>query len=436
MNNFQTILVAIFLAFFVFGVLIFSGLLKIGGSSNTTTTPQGKLVIWGTLNSSDFYKVFENAVGQNRNLNVNYIPKQQSTYEQSLIEAFANGTGPDLFIMSPDMISKFNKFVYKIPYVSYPERTYRDTFIDGADIYLSYDGVIGYPLAVDPVVMYYNKNIFSNEGISQIPQYWNELFDLSNRLTKKKNDGTIMQSMIALGRYDNVSNSKDILATLFMQSGNTIIKRVDTENSTRYTPILNDISSATNPVEMVLNFFVEFSNPSNSAYSWNRSLPNSIDMFTGGKSAIYIGKASELFKIESVNPNLSFDIAQVLQTKGSNTKTTYGDIYAVSVNKKSTNITAALGFAGLLSNDENASNFAKSLALPPVSRSLLSVKPTDPYLSTFFNSAIFSKSWVDPSSKESDIIFNEMINNILSNKLSVIEAITKTQGQLEQIINK
>ena len=436
MNNFQTILVAIFLAFFVFGVLIFSGVLKIGGASNTTNTPQGKVIIWGTLNSSDFYKVFETAVGQNRSLTVTYIPKQESTYEQSLIESFANGTGPDLFIMSPDMISKFSKFVYKIPYASYPERTYRDTFIDGADIYLSYDGVIGYPLVVDPMVMYYNKNIFSNEGISQVPQYWNELFDLSNILTKKKSDGTVSQSMIALGRYENVTHAKDILATLFMQSGNTLVKRIDDGTSTKYSSSLTDSNSTVSPVESVLNFFIEFSNPSSSAYSWNRSFPGAIDVFTSGNSAIYLGRASELFKIQSINPNLSFDITQILQTKGTNTKVTYGDIYAISANKKSANLTAALGFAGILASDDNASNMAKSLSLPPVSRSLLNVKPTDPYLSTFFNSAVFSKSWVEPSSKDSDSILNELVNNILSNKLSVSEAINKAQGQLNQTLNK
>ena len=49
-------------------------------------------------------------------------------------------------------------------------------------------------------------------------------------------------------------------------------------------------------------------------------------MFTSGKLAFYLGRASELFKIQSVNPNLSFDVSSMLQTRGTNTKRTYGEI--------------------------------------------------------------------------------------------------------------
>ena len=436
MNNFQTVLVAIFLAFFVFAVLIFSGLLKIGGSSSTSSALTGKVIVWGTLDSSDIYKVFETANEVNKNLTVTYVVKPEATYEQSLIESFANGTGPDLFIMKPDMISRFEKFTYKIPYQSYTERVYRDNFIDGADVYLASDGIMGLPLVVDPMVMYYNKSIFSNEGVSQVPQTWDELFNFNSKLTKKKDDGTISQSMIALGRYDNITHAKDILATLFMQSGNSIISRIDNGTTVTYSPVLNSDISGTGIVETVLNFFVEFSNPSNSAYTWNRSLPSSLDMFTSGREAMYIGRASELFTIQSINPNLSFDITQILQTKGVDTKKTYGEIYALATNKKSTNINAALNVAGLLTTGDNASNFAKAVSLPPVLRTLLAVKPTDPYLSTFFNSAIISKSWIDPNSVGSDAIFSELIQNILSNKLSVSDSINKAQSQFAQIIGK
>ncbi len=262
--------------------------------------------------------------------------KKESTYQQNLIEAFAQGKGPDLFILPSDMIAGNEQYVYKIPYTSYPEKTFRDSFIDGADAFLSKDGVVGFPLVVDPMVMYYNKDLFSNEGIASPPQTWDELFNLSNTLTKKKDDGTILQSMIGLGRFDNVTHSKDILATLLLQSNNPIIQRTDTG----FSAVLNENVSAlpVAPVEAILTFFIRFSNPSDTAYSWNRSLPNSIDMFTGGKLAMYLGRASELFTIQSINPNLSFDVTQMLQTKGTNVKRTYGRIYAIAEEYRSSGI--------------------------------------------------------------------------------------------------
>lgn len=433
MSNFQTILVSVFIAFFVFAVLIFSGILKIGGSSGTADKPTGKVVVWGTFNNPELFRVFQNSTEGNSELNVTYIVKSESTYEQTLIEAFANGTGPDLFLITPDMVERFESFIYKIPYTSYAAKTFKDAFIDGADVYLSPDGVVAFPIAVDPMVMYYNRDMLANEGLSTPPTYWDELFGLSSKLTKKKNDGTILESMIALGRYDNISHSKDILATLLLQNGNSIIKR----NGGGYTAVLNDnsMSLPVAPVETILDFFVEFSDPSNDVYSWNRGLPKSIDMFTGGKLAFYLGKASELFKIESINPNLSFDVTSMIQTRGTNTKRTYGDIYAIAVNKKSTNATTAFSVAGMLSGDK-AKDFAESVSLPPATRALLATKPSDPYLFTFFNSAITTRTWLDPHSASTDTIFNELIDNIISNRLSVSDAINKAQGQMELITKK
>jgi len=438
MSNFKTILIAIFVGFFIFAVMIFSGIIKIG-SDTPANTPQGKIVVWGTFDGPDIQKTLETAISDNKNLTISYVYKPRDAYAQDLIEAFANGSGPDLFIMTPDMINKFEKFALKIPYASYPRKLFSDSYIDGADIYMASDGIIAFPLAVDPMVMYYNKDILSNAGISQPPQFWNELFDFSSRLTTKKDDGTILQSMIGLGRYDNVTNAKDILATLLIQNNNNIIKRNDSGSIFNYTPVLNDNSvsvAGVSLVETILNYFIEFSNPADSAYSWNRSLPSSQDLFTGGKEALYLGRASELFKIQSINPNLSFDVTQILQTQGVSTKRTEGDIYAIAINKQSTNTTAASSVAGLMSSGDNEKNLAINLSLPPALRTLLSDKPTDPYMFTFFNSAIITRSWLDPNSAGSDAIFAELIQNILSNKLSVSDAISKAQSEFEQIVNQ
>jgi ABC-type glycerol-3-phosphate transport system substrate-binding protein len=435
MNNFQTILVAIFLAFFVFAVLIFSGLIKIDNKNNGSNL-EGKVLIWGTLTSENFKDVFEEANdSKNNSLSVSYIKKSEETYEQDLIEAFAKGNAPDLFIVSQDMIGKFESFSYIVPFKNYPERNFRDSFVNGAEIFLSKNGIIGFPIVVDPVVMFYNKTLFSNEGLATVPKYWDELFDLSSKLTKKTSDGAIKESMIALGRYDNITHSKKILSTLFLQNGSKILERIENEKNIKYLPSLSEKTEfSMNPVGNVLNFFLEFSNPTLSAYSWNRSLPSSFDMFTSGRQAIYIGMASDLFKIQETNPNLSFDVVEVLQTKGAKDKATYGKFYGIMINKNSKNLATSYEFAMKLASGDNANNFSKELSLPPVLRSLLTDKTKDSYLTTFFNSAIFAKSWIDYDQKASDTIFGEMIQNILSNKLNVDSAINKAEDQLEKAV--
>jgi len=437
MNNFQTILIVIFLAFFVFAVLIFSGMIKIGSQSSKSGL-QGKVVIWGTFPESDLSNTFDLILKENKELSIKYQDKDPETYQQELIESFANGVGPDLFIMTTDMIKKNSNFIYKVPYANFPEKTFRDAFINGAEIYLDSGGVLGFPIVVDPIVLFFNKDILTNEGIVYPPRSWDELFTLNPSLTKRDDFGVISQSMIALGQYENINNVKAILATLLLQNDNVIVQRGSSQINQDYVSMLNSnpLILTVSPIQAVVEFFVEFSNPSDTAYSWNRSLPNSFDMFTGGKLAFYIGRASELFKIEAANPNLSFDVTEIPQVKNVKIKRTYGEIYALAINKKSSNITSAISVAETLNQGEDAKNFGISVSLPPASKALLSDKPTDPYLFTFYNSALISRSWIDPDKEKSDLIFRELIENRLSNSLSVGEAINKAQNQLELLLKR
>jgi len=75
-------------------------------------------------------------------------------------------------------------------------------------------------------------------------------------------------------------------------------------------------------------------------------------------------------------------------------------------------------------------------SLPPVLRSLLSEKPKDnAYLETFFNSAIISRSWLDPNEKKTEVIFRDLIENISSNALSSKGAINKANSQIDLLVN-
>ena len=404
-------------------------MLKIGNDTSSTGTPVGKVVVWGTFSSFELSKVFDDISQANKGLIISYVQKQPSDYQQNLIEAFANGTGPDLFFITADMVKKDENFIYKIPFTSYAQKTFQDSFVDGGSAYLASDGVLGFPVVVDPMVLYYNKDILSNAGIASVPTSWDQLFGLASVLTQKKDDGTILQSMIGLGQYANITNAKDILATLLIQSGNPIINRT----STGYESVLSSSTSfakGTSGAEQVLNFFTEFSNPSDQAYSWNRSLPDSRTLFTTGKLAFYLGHASELFNIQATNPNLSFDVATIPQPQGAQVNRTGGDIYAVAVNSKSNNITAAFQVAGIVSTGDPAKSFAEAVNLPPANRALLSTKPTDPYLYTFFNQSIITHTWLDPDSTATDAIFSEMVENVLSNKLSASDAVNKAQSEL------
>lgn len=434
MSNFQTILVAIFLAAFVFGVLIFSGALKIGEGKKSSDGITGKIVIWGTLPEKDIASSFSELSNPDGTYTVSYVEKAKESFNQELIEAIAKDQAPDIFILPTDLLLSNYNFAYKIPFSYFPERDFKDLYIDGAQILLSKDGVLGYPLIVDPIVMYYNKNMLSNESILYPPKYWDEVFDLSNRLIKIKDNGSIEKAMIALGQYENINNSKEIISSLLLQTGNKIVEKSDT---VPYRVSINDNDpNKPNTFTQIINFFLEFSNPSKESYTWSRSLPNSSEMFIGDKLAFYLGFGSELFRIKSLNPNLSFDITSIPQVKNSDIKATYGNIYTMVLNKKSKNLNSAFGIANIINNDEFLKSLSVQMSLPTAKRSLLAVPQEQSYLSTLFDSTIISRSWLDPDFNKSNDVFRELIQNSLSNKLQVGQAIQKASSQLEMLMNK
>ena len=439
MSNFQTILLAIFSAIFIVAVLIFADLIKIGGDKNVSV--QGRVVIWGTAETSAMRTATGKIENENEGLIVSYVRKSPESYQEELIEAFANGKGPDLFIIDPGMMKRNANFIYKIPYATYPQKTFKETFIEGSEIYIDQEGVVALPLYVDPLVLYYNKDILTNAGIVNIPKTWDELFELNDVLTKRDNLGKINQSMIALGQFSNVNNAKDILATLLFQNDNNIVEKRLTKNSTSggdvysttYLSLLknNPKNYTVAPSEAVLQFFLEFSNVSKKAYSWNKSISSSLDMFVEGKLAFYIGRASELFKIEKMNPNLSFNVSKILQVSGSKTEKTFGEIYAVVINKQSKNLSTAFNVLGLLTSPEKAKDISSSLALPPVLKSLIAQKPVEnAYLHTFFDSALISRTWLDADKNQTNIIFESMVESALSNSMSPSQAISKASDQI------
>ena len=444
MNNFQTVLLAILASVFVFAVLIFADVIKIG--NNKEVSVQGRVLIWGTQEQSAIGVIKERIENDNEELVINYVKKSAETYQEELIEAFANGTAPDLFIIDPGMMKRNSNFIYKIPYTSYPQKNFKDSFIEGAQIYIDQEGVIGLPLYVDPLVVYYNKDILTNTRIPYLPKTWDQLFELNDVLTKRDNFGKIDQSMIALGQFSNINNAKDVLATLLLQNDINIIEKniqkssVDTSGAAgtvSYKSLLkiNPKNYTIPPTEAVLQFFLEFSNPSKAAYSWNKSISSSLDMFVEGKLAFYIGRASELFQIEKMNPNLSFDVMKMFQSKGSNVDKTFGEIYGVVINKKSPNLSVAFNVLGLMTNPDSVKDLSTALSLPPAIKLLIAEKPVgNSYLHTFFDSALISRTWIDVDRKQTNLIFRDMVESALSNSLSPGQAISKADDQLGVIL--
>ncbi|MCE9585035.1 extracellular solute-binding protein [Candidatus Nomurabacteria bacterium] len=426
-GNFQNIFLAIFIAGGILGVLVFSGTIPIG--KKNSLGGQGTVVLWGTINQQLILPAVDDFNRVNTDFVLKYVQKDPVTFDQDLLEALASGNGPDLFFLPDNLIHHYQNRILTIPYTSLPIATFKTSFVGASDVFLSSKGITALPLYVDPMVMYYNRSILDANNIVNPPATWDELQNLIPVLTKKDQNNKIIKSAVALGQFSNISHAKDIISTLFMQAGNSIVAE---QNGLYYS------SLASGPVSLdsFLKFYTDFANPLNTSYSWNKSLPVSINSFSSEDVAFYFGYSSELPVLVNKNPNQNFLVAPMPQFKNSKTKVTFGHVTGVAISSASKNSTAAFTVAGILTNGTFFSKIFGQLSVVPARRDLLTVKPTDAYFPIFYSSALFAKSWSDPSTLDTDIIFQGMIDNILSGNMVISNALSDASMKLSLLLAK
>jgi len=426
MNKFQVILLGVFVFFIIAGVFAFATFRGGGSGSFEPVT------IWGTLESQDIDQLLllvRQDVDKEFEAAYREIPEEE--FDQTLLEALAAGRGPDLVFLPEDLIVRHEDKIFVVPFESLSLRDFRDRFIEEGELYVRDDGILGLPFSVDPMVLYWNRTLFSNVGIASTPAYWDQFFELSQKLTRKDERGNILQGAIALGEYDNVRHAKEILALLMLQAGTPIVSRANEGFKVSLTDKFNFPEV---PAEAALRFYTEFANPVKNVYSWNRSLPDSQDAFVVGDIAMYVGFASELFAIQDRNPNLNFDVASLPQARDSGRVVTFGNMQAISVMRGATDVNSAFNALRVLTSPEVLTLWEDISGLPPVRRSLLQEDPADAYRVVFHNGALVSDAFLDPNPEASDSIFENMIEDVTSGRDRISSAVLGAQTALRELL--
>lgn len=428
MTNFQIGIVAVFIILAVIGVFTFAG---VGGLGNKEEEI-GQMEIWGVAPKEAMNSLLDTvSETDDRFKSVKYIEKNPETYQQEFIEALASGIGPDLFLIDHNSIVRNQDKIIEVPYQSFSQRDFKDIFIEEGELYLTSTGTLGLPFSSDPIVMYWNRDIFQSAGVANPPKFWDEFFTLSPKITQRDTSSNITRSFTALGEFDNVENAKEIISAFIVQSGNPIV--VGSENGLQ-SVLDNKFNFTMVPAESAVRFYTEFSNPVKSVYSWNKALPNSKQLFSAGDLAVYFGFASEFSGIVRANPNLNFDIAILPQLRDANTRVTYGRINAFAIPRSSKNPNKAFIIANTLTS-ANASAFYSSISgLPPARRDLLAVEQTEAVSSVFYDSAIISKAWLDPDNTQTKIIFKNMIESVTSGRADLSEAVSTASAELNLLL--
>jgi len=433
LKSFQTILLFIFSAFILIAVLIFSGIIPVGKSNNSDILPPVDVVMWGTMPNEVFLSINEGITNFGESYTITYVEKSEEDFSLELINAIASGIGPDMILAShPLLLSQEDKLA-PINFLYLPERTYIDSFADSTRLFMRSRDVIALPLYIDPLVMYWNKDLHASARLVSPPATWVDVNTWPEKLTKRDRAGNISQAAVAMGSANNISNFKEILSTLILQTGNKIVVR-NTQDSAGNEPFerATAVLAGGTLAQAALQFYVDFANPAQFKYSWNTALGESIDEFALSRLAVYFGKASELADIRNKNPHLNFDVSIMPQNSSPGSiPGTYADIYGIGVLKSSPVVNGAIGVASSLAFGNMAEVVHDATGLAPARRDLLSQGSEDIYRDVFYESGIISRSWLDPDPTRTRDVFADMINNASVGIAGVGEAVSKAQRLIQ-----
>lgn len=291
----------------LFGAVSLSGC----GKEPAPTPYKIDLEIWGLFDDSGAY---QESLSAFRDLNkdhintVTYRKMSEETYQEDIVRAFAEGKGPDIFLIRNAWLPKFETLIAPAPAYQFSEKEYRDAFADVVAHDFIVDGkVYGAPLSVDSLALYYNKDLFNAAGIANPPSTWDEFLIDAKALSSVDAYGNIVQSGAAFGTAKNINRSPDILLALALQKG----ARVESDGSSDTFPIASD------PMNQALDFYSQFSKIGSESYSWNSRQHYSIDAFYEGSLAMMVNYSWHIDTIRRKNAKLNFAVAALPQFAGS-----------------------------------------------------------------------------------------------------------------------
>ncbi len=428
MSMFQVILLCVFGASAIAGMLIFALAVNRGGDDSI-----GQVVIWGTFDENEFIEILGAASDFDKSLlGVTYVQKDTDSYLNEITDALASGKGPDLFIMRQDYALTQEPRLNKIPYTNLTLQDFQSRFVGATSPFLTPEGILGVPILVDPLILYWNKDMLNTAGFAGPPQYWDEVQDMAKKITKRTETGTISKAAIPFGQFRNVNNAKEILAMLVMQAGGQITARdSDGALQSQLAPSDGDVAQAS---LAALRFFTEFADPSRPGYSWNASLPEARKSFTAGNLALYIGLVSERPLILAANPNLNFGVAPVPQRRSPSPSINSGYTYAFVVPRTTKNPGGARNVAYKLAAPNIALSISTTFQIPSARIDVIKNATTSD-LGFYNKQAILVRSWTDPEPERTTEIFRAMIEDTVSGSFLLGESVQRADRQIAELVD-
>jgi len=380
---------------------------------------KANLTMWGWLPSSSMLPVVGSIQTIYPDLKISYREIPEADFDDRFTEALAAGQGPDLLLTDNNHMLQYRSRLETINFNQYPESAYAAEFVNASKSLTLPWGIVAFPIAIDPMVLYSNRDLLSAGYLAEPAKTWADILDHIKLFTKSDDNGKIDIATIPLGTFTNIENAADIIMMLIFQQGNPLVQYV----GEKFIPTVRGVPGAKSGVDTSiarpLEFFMAFARPISEAYTWNPGFASARNAFLGEQSIYYIGYASEYNALRKKNPNLNIQVSLVPQISVDITakKRTSARIYGVAMTKLSKQKLAAFTAMKTLSGPAPSSALA-AIGFAPARIDLVSQTQSDPRIQVIYRSSLIAQSWWNPDQEE--------LMNLLARSFKSLEAQTES----------
>ncbi len=431
------------------------------------------LEYWRVFDGQDEFESLINAYRKTHPyVSINYKKLRTEEYERALLEAFAEDRGPDIFSIHNTWVGGYENKVLPMPReLTIPKFTKKGGLANEIEITLEKTKtpkpssirkaflpvvasdvvrdiqvgdepgdvekkVLGLPLSVDTMALFYNEDLLAQANIPEPPKTWEEFQNAVKTLTKIGSDDVILQSGAAIGTAQNVNRSADLISLLMMQNGAVMADNFDNVTFHHTPPELANEREIPPGIEALI-FYTEFANPLEHVYTWNARMPQAFEAFADGKTAFFFGYNYHIPLLATRSPKLNYSVMQVPQLNPNNS-VNFASYWVETVSKKTEAPQEAWDFLLYLSQAEQAKLYLEKTGRPTALRELVTDQLEDPVLEPFVNQLLTAKSWYRGKDSIAMVsIMEDMIEEALANapinpKEAFSNAISRAVSRLSQ----
>ncbi|MDI6820588.1 MAG: extracellular solute-binding protein [Patescibacteria group bacterium] len=433
-NKNQIIVIASVFGAVLILILIFTGIIPgLKPKPEVVEQYEATLEFWGVFDTPESYRAgFQNFGTIYPKVTINYRGfSDPENYERNIIEALAEGRGPDIFMIRNTSLLNYLGKTTPIPNQKFNIFQLRRLFPEIVEQdFSNQENIFALPASIDTLALIYNRDLFNQAGIVYPPATWEAFKDLIPKLVKRESATKIVRAAAAIGGSNKtISRAADLLSLLMLQTGTKMVN----EN-------LSGSEIASQQAINALEFYTQFSDAAKESYTWNDTMPKDLDFFSAEKTAMIFNYSKSIPEIQNKNAFLNLAVAPLPQPKAAQKPITFANYWGYVVSRQSRFNNVAWDFILKLTTDEgNAKSYIDSAKKPPALLSLINQAVNDeskPNEAVFAKQTLIAKSWPETEPLTIQKIFSNAISSVITGQKSVKGALEEANNLVSQILSR